>query len=816
MNSADLFTSAISSVADETDATHRYNFLHSTMRSVLQWAALSSVEGATALSPVVAETRLTEIAHQLLMPVDGALAPAIDYALTQLSIQGITEPLDRWLAGGERSAARCAQAWVPYRNESLGHGVISTEEVERGTPLLVEWLAAVIDGCAPVLPELLNGQTILRLVERTSQRTHVVEVSTLRTYNENPVVIRRIRKRGDAWLVQAQELASDVAPTMTYPVAPGSVLLMAVGRDVVRFRPRQIPGSASSTLVLLPERQTDVFTGRSTELDLVKTWIGDLESRVCNVYGEGGIGKTTLVLEALHRLLEDGYGADGGGPIDLICFYSSKLTRYGPEGLERIAGITPSIADAAREVARSYYELLDRDWFSGEPKALIERSGQLLRELGIARDRVLVILDNTETLLSSSSDRDALAAAVDLMARKVGRVLITSRNRERVEAKPIALGPLAETEAEQLLLRLAEEEGAAALLQTGTSGRRRIVNKFKGKPLLIEVFARMVARDKLSLQRAEERVLQRAESDLGLFLYEDAWERFNDVQRKVMLALAKVDTVIPSSGIGIACAALGCSQLEMAETLEENRFAQMQDYGGSYDIVFDSIATAFLRSKLDGLSEAEGAEVNSATAKVQKGIREMSMSALAGTDPGFMPQEGSQGALSDAARAALVAARHGDLQEARQLFEEAVELEPSNASLRHRYAFFLTRHMGDLSAASREASKACELDPTDAQAWFTLANILARQGGVSTVDDAIVRAQALGFAEVHRCTLLQARARVMAISSRHPRSSIYEQEAKQFLEASRLKRTRTPLDEKHMDEVDKVSDWLDDVLSARR
>jgi len=36
----------------------------------------------------------------------------------------------------------------------------------------------------------------------------------------------------------------------------------------------------------------------------LEEWWNDLDFRTCLVFGDGGIGKTTLVLEFLHRLLE--------------------------------------------------------------------------------------------------------------------------------------------------------------------------------------------------------------------------------------------------------------------------------------------------------------------------------------------------------------------------------------------------------------------------------------------------------------------------------------------------------------------------------
>ncbi|WP_191487890.1 ATP-binding protein [Pseudomonas sp. FEN] len=74
----------------------------------------------------------------------------------------------------------------------------------------------------------------------------------------------------------------------------------------------------------IPDRlaSENVFTGRDTEITALCEWADDPDSRKCMVWGDGGVGKTTMVVEFLHRWL-DGKTKIEWTP-EIITFYTAK------------------------------------------------------------------------------------------------------------------------------------------------------------------------------------------------------------------------------------------------------------------------------------------------------------------------------------------------------------------------------------------------------------------------------------------------------------------------------------------------------------
>jgi hypothetical protein len=128
--------------------------------------------------------------------------------------------------------------------------------------------------------------------------------------------------------------------------------------------------------VLLPQRQTTLFYGREDEISKLMQWYNDVDSHACLIYGEGGIGKTTLALEFFNNLIETPTKSIKWFP-EVICYYSAKQTKWGPGGLEFIRGIPPVIEEAVRQLVSVLIDNLDRSWHSGEAKQLIDKAVNL-------------------------------------------------------------------------------------------------------------------------------------------------------------------------------------------------------------------------------------------------------------------------------------------------------------------------------------------------------------------------------------------------------------------------------------------------------
>ncbi len=71
--------------------------------------------------------------------------------------------------------------------------------------------------------------------------------------------------------------------------------------------------------------------------------MNDEESRTCLVFGDGGVGKTTLVLEFMHRFLEEDPDIQCEWKPKVISFYTAKKWRWGLDGVQLISAGQPHL-----------------------------------------------------------------------------------------------------------------------------------------------------------------------------------------------------------------------------------------------------------------------------------------------------------------------------------------------------------------------------------------------------------------------------------------------------------------------------------------
>ncbi|MDL4818168.1 hypothetical protein, partial [Actinomadura opuntiae] len=582
-----------------------------------------------------------------------------------------------------------------------------------------------------------------------------------------------------------------------------------------RFRQYEVPveGDDWRPTVLLPKNQTAIFEGREEQLRELRDWFDDIGSRACNIYGEGGIGKTTLTLHFLNAILNAESPAPKWRP-EVICFFSAKQTRWGPEGLQVLHGTVPPVEDAVRELVYCYEDRVDPALYEMPAEKLISKVAGSLRELGLKRDDILLVLDNTETLASSAADEERLAKVINSIARHLARVLITSRRREQLEANPIRVPGLSESEGVALLERLADEYEATPLKQTGRPGKRKLVTRFSGRPLLLDVLARLIGRYQYSLDSATNAVMRLASDDLGAFLYDDVWKRLDIEERTALLVIGQLGDTISGRLVEFVCSELKIQHSILLDTYEKTRFGARHDYSTSYDLVIEPSARAFLAKKYKDCSAGQRDAISKAVTGSMRRHRE-----ILRAHQSVVTDRVSKAFRSDAAKAAKNAASFGDYEDAVFWYEQAIEADAGNAALLDRFAFFLANKKHDLDRAYKLAKRACELDPDDADSHFTAGHIAASLGEVLQADRFLLRAQGLGI-PAHRCALQQAKVRVVELENLHRSGQRgtadnlyrrYRSEIDKLLFASRINVPHGELDRKHMRERDRVKNRTTEI-----
>src|SRR5438132_1040541 len=215
------------------------------------------------------------------------------------------------------------------------------------------------------------------------------------------------------------------------------------------------------------------FYGRAWELDLLWEWVVQERCRVVSVLGQGGIGKSALATQVMHRVAKD---------FEVVIWRS----------LRDVPSCEALLDDCLQVLA---------------PQALSDASSSLESRQNLLLDclrsrRVLLVYDNLESFLQEGKDRGRVRPGYEGFIRVLRRIaetehqsclLLTSRE------KPSDLVPLEGSRAPVRALRLARLDAEACqqlLAEKGVAGsvgeQLRLVEAYAGNPLALKIVARTI------------------------------------------------------------------------------------------------------------------------------------------------------------------------------------------------------------------------------------------------------------------------------------------------------------------------------------
>ena len=201
----------------------------------------------------------------------------------------------------------------------------------------------------------------------------------------------------------------------------------------------------------LPAPSCTTFIGRAPELDrLLHLLSAEHSAHLISVDGIGGVGKTTLVLEAAYRCLHassgDSEGLSGIPSFDAIIFTSAKEFLLTPFGFLRSIAPRRTLKDIFRQIARV---LEDLD-ITG---ASFDEQVELIRD-ALSCQRTLLIVDNLETI---EDQQDVLGFLYELPLTV--KAVITTR--EQIVFVPVRLTSMLEPEGLSLIKAEAAIKGVS-------------------------------------------------------------------------------------------------------------------------------------------------------------------------------------------------------------------------------------------------------------------------------------------------------------------------------------------------------------------
>ncbi|RMG91137.1 MAG: ATP-binding protein, partial [Chloroflexi bacterium] len=197
----------------------------------------------------------------------------------------------------------------------------------------------------------------------------------------------------------------------------------------------------------LPRPEHTAFIGRQAELArLLQLLLPEHAAHLISVDGIGGVGKTTLVIEAAYRCLRASSGelpAPHIPTFDAIIFTSAKQQYLTPHGILDRRQAQRTLQDIFREIAVT----LDR---SDITRTTADEQPDRVRR-ALSRQQTLLIVDNLETI----DDRQNVIAFLYDLPPSV-KVVITTR--EQALFAPIRLEQLPETEGLKLIQHEAQDK----------------------------------------------------------------------------------------------------------------------------------------------------------------------------------------------------------------------------------------------------------------------------------------------------------------------------------------------------------------------
>lgn len=692
-----------------SDEGIKYNFALSILRTLLSYAALSSLAAVEYAKDENDIPLLSQSASKLLKPSDGDLVFILDTLLPVLWNRNAYPETRGWFRDG---ISKLCYSIIFERNNRLGHGVFDQSTAQKCLALISN-IEKILDCLGTVLPrnksdELLVGDT----------KFPVPFVA------DALYCFREAGRKSDGWrykyqtlnIWQSQDEMGFLDVNSTIP------RLLSENRSVLNSK---VITETWRPIFVLPDRQTYSFLGRTEQLNHLLEWWNDEYSRTCLLYGEGGIGKTTLALEFLNRVLDEEFVVDWHP--EYIFFFSSKQTRWGINGMEYIPGVQTHLSEAVIALIAALDVVpIDQRWYSLNPAEIINRAGQIINELGL-KNNILFVIDNAENLVRTREDESDLSAQIKLISRKIGRVIVTSRRREEIEAEPINILPLEDDEAETLLKRLLQEYGISDIAKT--ESLKGYVKKIGCKPILIEFLAKYSAITHATLDKGVQEILKQEGAHLGHFLFADSWGRIKEANRHVFMAIAQLGGFVDDVLLSLATEKFSVSRDDWISAYEETRYGDSNYYSGKQEIILDEGAQRFISGRYQDLSREEKRVIDSATQECRS-----KYAAYLSAQRTEINDRIEQAFVHPLARQAKIATAKGDLDAARALYEQAIITDSSNPHLLDRFAWFTMKYLRDLTAAEGIASHGYSLAPKDPELNFTLGMIYARQGNVQMAD----------------------------------------------------------------------------------
>ena len=295
---------------------------------------------------------------------------------------------------------------------------------------------------------------------------------------------------------------------------------------------------------------TRLFGNEADVEHLLKLLSPQRGAHIIPVDGIGGVGKTTLALEAARRCLHASTGEKPDPFIptfDAIIFVSAKQQFLEPSGLRVIQQSQLVLRDIFREIARTLKQHKIN-------RAAPEEQREIVVDV-LSKRSTLLIVDNLETV----QDKDEILNFLDELSPSV-KVVITTRERV-ITHSVIRLAQLQKEDALQLLAHAANEQKVSLSHQE----MEAIYDHIGGIPAALIYTIGQIAAG-YALERVLERVVS-PDGDVARFCFEGSVVPLREQPAHMLLMAAAMFPKRPSRESVIATAGLSNDPIQADEGL---------------------------------------------------------------------------------------------------------------------------------------------------------------------------------------------------------------------------------------------------------
>lgn len=768
------------------------------IRSLLQTAAITSLEVVREESPEIEDGEsLVSLIKRFDRPNDSLPFEILEITTRIIRAYIYDKYNMGWFERTNKYSASLGKELIDWisncRNSKLGHGNLS----EKDADLWASKTSTLLEQCLLCLKDSIpNAKQDALISEINETKT---QITTPLMQNNTPITIKQISSKNGTWKMRYQPLSLYDSPEMTASLPKDTIFEKTSKAHPRKFRSNTIDQNKKTHLIThnIPPRQTSCFVGRSDELSQLYEWIDDEEEKYCLIYGDGGVGKTTIALEFLNQVLE-GEHTFKEAPPRIISYFSAKKTQWTENGIVHIKSISESVESCVRDIlfATNDNNYLEKSAYSNQGNDLITMVSSELGKKNISRNEVLLVIDNTETLAISQKDTKELTDFIKQIGKRVGRILMTSRRREKLAFTPIEVNPLPEQQCIELMKSLAIEYNARPIIDAGESKLRKTAKILGNKPVLLDALVKYISKTSGGIDSAVENMLKRDNDQLSEFLYEDAWSRITESQQDIFLTLVSMTVPLNSSSIADVCSQLEVQHMEFQDALNETYFATVMDYQSHYDIEIVDMARRFFQRKMQDIDENKVMRIRSiADFADKKAIKRNK------TEAEYKGDRVANAFRTELAKEAKISADKGDIKNAELCYQLAIEEDPTNAALHDRFAWFLLHIIQSPERAIEFALKATSLDAKSPDASLTLALCHYRLNDLENGDKEIENANKKGK-PISLCYLRKAIARFHTSKTTPPSTStldLLEQAARLIKLAKYNLNSKDPYYQKNFD-----------------